>query len=44
MGDREHCWTIPPTFLDHVRARNYRPATDVDVSDAKFDAAIAAYF
>ncbi|WP_433564596.1 hypothetical protein ACQP1O_04320 [Nocardia sp. CA-151230] len=36
--------TIPSAFLDHVRAQNYRPATDVDVSDAKFDAAISAYF
>ncbi|MRH89498.1 hypothetical protein GFY24_18945 [Nocardia sp. SYP-A9097] len=35
---------IPAEFLDHVRGRNYRPSGDVDVADAKFDAAIAAYF
>ncbi|MET9488643.1 hypothetical protein [Nocardia sp. NPDC006630] len=35
---------IPAEFLDRVRGRNYLPSSDVDVSDAKFDAAIAAYF
>lgn len=35
---------IPAEFLNHVRGRNYRPRGDVDVSDVKFDAAIAAYF
>ncbi|WP_297616161.1 hypothetical protein [Nocardia sp.] len=35
---------IPVEFLDHVRGRNYQPSGDVDVSDPKFDAAIAAYF
>ncbi|GAB0104452.1 hypothetical protein JMUB6875_34260 [Nocardia sp. JMUB6875] len=35
---------IPAEFLDHVRGRNYQPSGSVDVSDAKFDAAIAAYF
>ncbi|WP_405133491.1 hypothetical protein [Nocardia sp. NBC_01388] len=35
---------IPAEFLDHVRGRNYRPSSDVDVSDVKFDAAITAYF
>ncbi|MGW5226763.1 hypothetical protein ACWEP5_17640 [Nocardia niigatensis] len=35
---------IPAEFLDHVRGLNYRPRGGVDVADAKFDAAIAAYF
>lgn len=35
---------IPLEFLAHVRAHDYRPAGGVDVSDAKFDAAISAYF
>ncbi|WP_460728888.1 hypothetical protein [Nocardia heshunensis] len=34
---------IPPAFLDHVRARNYRHTTAVDVSDKRFDTAIAAF-
>ncbi|WP_280268036.1 hypothetical protein [Nocardia wallacei] len=35
---------IPQEFLDHVRRHDYRPASDVDVSDPSFDDAVAAYF
>ncbi|WP_433592828.1 hypothetical protein [Nocardia sp. CA-145437] len=35
---------VPAEFLHHVRSRNYRPNSDVDVADPRFDAAIAAYF
>ncbi|MFE2995140.1 hypothetical protein ACFXG4_09045 [Nocardia sp. NPDC059246] len=35
---------IPAEFLDHVRGLSYQPSGGVDIADAKFDAAIAAYF
>ncbi|MGW4244225.1 hypothetical protein [Nocardia sp. NPDC004722] len=34
---------IPSAFLGHVRARNYRHTTAVDVSDKRFDTAITAF-
>ncbi|MFI6870189.1 hypothetical protein [Nocardia sp. NPDC050406] len=39
-----HPLAIPESFLVHVRARNYVPDSDVNVADAKFDAAIQTYF
>ncbi|MGW5450581.1 hypothetical protein [Nocardia sp. NPDC003979] len=35
---------IPEEFVEHVRARNYQPVTDVDLADEVYDAAITAYF
>ena len=35
---------IPDDFLEHVRSQDYRPSSDIDVSDESFDAAISAYF
>lgn len=35
---------IPAEFLEHVRRLNYQASGGVDVSDPRFDAAIADYF
>lgn len=36
--------TIPNGFVDHVRAHDYRPTTDVDLAGEVYDATITAYF
>ncbi|MBF6144936.1 hypothetical protein [Nocardia nova] len=41
---RHYSLDIPQEFLEHVRNREYRPATDVDASAPAFDDAISAYF
>lgn len=41
---RNYSFDFPQDFIDHVRARSYRPTADVDLTDPGFDTAIAIFF
>jgi len=41
---RNYSLDMPQEFVDHVRRQNYQPPGVIDVTDARYDTAIAAYF